>query len=53
MGIIELKRIKGSKISHEQTMFMAALENQGYKCSVCYGAYEAIETIKQYLNIKD
>lgn len=50
---IELKRIKGSKISPEQTVFMAALENQGYMCRVCYGADEAIETIKQYLNIKE
>lgn len=50
---IELKRIKGSKVSPEQKLFMAVLENQGYKCSVCYGADEAIETIKQYLNIKE
>lgn len=50
---IELKRIKGSKVSPEQKLFMAALEDQGYKCSVCYGADEAIETIKQYLNIKE
>lgn len=50
---IELKRIKGSKVSPEQKLFMAALENQGYQCSVCYGADEAIETIKQYLGIKD
>lgn len=50
---IELKRIKGYKVSPEQTMFMTALEQQGYKCSICYGADEAIKTIKQYLNIKE
>lgn len=50
---IELKRIKGSKVSSEQKIFMAALEYQGYKCSVCYGANEAIETIKNYLGIKE
>lgn len=52
---IELKRADKSKsiISPEQKIFMAALENQGYKCVVCYGADEAIETIKEYLGIKD
>lgn len=50
---IEMKRQKKSIISSEQKIFMAALENQGYKCQVCYGADEAIQTIKDYLGIKD
>lgn len=50
---IEMKRKKDSKVSQEQTMFMAAVEDQGYMCKVCYGADEAIETIKKYLNIKE
>lgn len=50
---IELKRVKGSKVSVEQKLFIAALEDQGYMCKVCYGANEAIETIKNYLNIKE
>lgn len=50
---IELKRKIGGKVSPEQKMFMAALEDQGYMCKVCYGADDAIETIKKYLNIKE
>lgn len=50
---IELKRISGSKISPEQKIFMAALEDQGYMCQVCYGHIEAIKTIKNYLEIKE
>lgn len=48
---IELKRIKGSKVSPEQKIFIAALENQGYKAEVCYGHKQAIETIKNYFGI--
>ena len=48
---IELKRIKGGKVSPEQELFLKALEKQGYKAVVCHGHKEAIETIKQYLGI--
>ena len=48
---IELKRIKGGKVSPEQKIVIAALENQGYKAIVCHGHQEAIETIKKYLGI--
>lgn len=50
---IELKRISGSKISTEQKAFIECLRFQGFQCNVCYGADEAIEAIKDYLNIKE
>ena len=50
---IELKRIKGGKVSPEQEMFIKALEKQGYKAKVCHGHQESIEIIKEYLGIKD
>lgn len=52
---IELKRADKSKsiISPEQKIILAALNNQGYKAVVCYGHMEAINAIKEYLNIED
>ena len=48
---IELKRAKKSlsKISKEQKEWIERLNRQGYQAKVCYGADEAIETIKGYL----
>lgn len=48
---IELKRAKKSlsKISKEQKEWIERLNKQGYQAKVCYGADEAIETIKGYL----
>ena len=50
---IELKRIKGGKVSPEQEMFLKALEKQGYMSVICHGHLQAIETIKDYLGIND
>lgn len=50
---IELKRVKNSTISPEQKARLYMLNALGYKAEVCYGANEAIETIKKYLGIKE
>ena len=50
---IELKRKTGGKVSPEQIIMLKALNAQGFLAVVCYGADEAIETIKDYLNIKE
>ena len=50
---IELKRKKGGKISPEQKAFLAALQAQCFNVKICFGAEEAIETIKNYLGIKE
>ena len=46
---IELKRVKGGTVSDEQREWIAALNTQGYKAIICYGAEEAIEQIRGYL----
>ena len=46
---IELKRQKGGTVSDEQREWIAALNTQGYKAIICYGAEEAIEQIRGYL----
>ena len=48
---IELKYGK-NKLSQIQNKWYWALLDQGYEVEVCYGAEEAIKTIKKYLNIK-
>ena len=50
---IEMKRKMGGKVSAEQMITLDALNAQGFLAVVCHGADEAIETIKDYLNIKD
>lgn len=50
---IELKRKSGGKVSAEQMIMLDALNSQGFLAVVCYGADEAIETIKNYLGIKN
>ena len=45
---IEMK-IKGGKLSQAQTWWLEALNAQGYKAVVCYGAIEAIACLKSYL----
>jgi hypothetical protein len=49
---IELKRVHGSKPRPEQIQWHEALKKQGYKVCVCYGADEAIDVIKWYLDIR-
>ena len=49
---IEMKRRKidgPSKVSGDQMDFLSAMDIQGYKTAVCYGADEAIEVIKNYM----
>lgn len=45
---VEMK-VKPNKPSQAQRDFMAALGEQGRLCCVCYGAKEAWEAIKAYL----
>lgn len=46
---IELKRVKGGRVSPEQKDWMAFLSSQGYRAEVCNGAAEAIAVIDSYL----
>lgn len=48
---IELKR-KDGKPSPEQMAWLESLRNHGYQACVCWGADEAIATIKEYLGIR-
>lgn len=47
---IEMKFGK-NKTTEKQKWWLEQLQQQGYKTAVCYGADEAINTIKEYLNI--
>lgn len=50
---IEMKRIKGGKVSTEQIEFYDRMVAVGYSCHVCRGAEEAWLRILEYLKIKD
>lgn len=50
---IELKRIKGSYARPTQKEYHKLLREQGYQVEVCRGAQQAIEAIKQYLEISE
>lgn len=45
---IELKRLKGSKVSEYQKQWIELLNKQGYRAIVCYGSSEAIKEIESY-----
>lgn len=45
---IEMKRLKGSKVSAEQKEWIQTLNDAGYLAKICYGADDAIITIKEY-----
>ena len=49
---IEMKAI-GGRVSQEQEQWSKDLLEQGYMCTVCYGADEAVETIKKYMQQKE
>lgn len=49
---IELKRVKGGKVSPEQEWWLERLTEQSYYAVVCKGADEAIKTIIDYLEGK-
>jgi hypothetical protein len=46
---IEMKRLKLSKVSTEQTEWIERLRSMGYRVEVCKGHETAIDTIKEYL----
>lgn len=46
---IELKRIKGGRVSAAQEEFIAALRLQGYRVEVCFGMEQAQKVIVEYL----
>lgn len=51
---IELKRAdRSNRPSEEQKWWINQLSVVGYQCSVCYGASEAWEVIKEYLGINE
>jgi len=49
---IEMKVRKGGRVSDDQAFRMQALANAGNLCVVCNGADEAIDEIKEYLELK-
>lgn len=48
---IEMKFGRGKTTEHQQ-WWLSELQKQGYKTAVCYGADEAIETLKEYLGME-
>lgn len=51
---IELKRLRGGRLSEQQRAWLDALGKQGYAVAVCKGWEDAAETILRYLdNRKD
>lgn len=48
---IEMKRIKGGRLSPYQEEWIRQLTRQGYTCAVCAGAEAAIGVIRGYLDI--
>lgn len=49
---IEMKRLKGGRLSREQSDWLDFLGEQGYMAVVCCGSVAAIETLKEYLKNK-
>lgn len=47
---IEMKRIRGGRISEEQRKWLKDLAKQGYRAQICRGWEEAAGTIKEYLD---
>ena len=46
---IELKRIRGGRLSSEQERWISGLRHCGYAAAVCYGAEDAKERVRRYL----
>lgn len=46
---IELKRVKGGRVSGDQESFMRELAQMGYAVYVCFGWKQASETIIEYM----
>ncbi len=48
---LELKRVKGGRVSKEQKEYIARLKQENYCAGVVKGHREAIDTIKHYLAV--
>lgn len=48
---IEMKRLRGGKVSKEQGEWIESLHRQGYAAEVCHGWQEAAELICGYLGM--
>ena len=46
---IELKRVKGGRVSAAQEEYIDALRKQGYRVEVCFGMEQARDVIVEYL----
>lgn len=46
---IELKRVKGGRVSASQEEFIKSLRLQGYRVEVCFGMEQAQKVIVEYL----
>ena len=46
---IELKRVKGGRVSDAQEQYISALRKQGYRVEVCFGMEQARDVIVEYL----
>ena len=46
---IEMKRMKGGRVTKQQTEWLNRLIRQGYSAVVCRGCHDAIQTIEDYL----
>lgn len=51
-AVIELKRIKGSKVSKEQTFWIDVLKDLGWAVAVCKGYNAAHEQLREWGYIK-
>lgn len=50
---IEMKKVKGGKVSEEQYSWGKALVFEGYSFRICRGARDAIDEICGYLGVED
>lgn len=50
---IELKKLKGGKVSPEQREWLDHLRSQGFGAMVCYGWIEARDVLIEYLKWKE
>lgn len=46
---IEMKRRKGGRVSDEQRRFIRDMVAQGYGATICFGADDAIDAVKEYM----
>jgi len=46
---LEMKKVRGGRVSKEQKDMMSCLSDEGYVCKVCKGAKEAVKVLEDYL----